>query len=74
MGGEGEGGGRKEREGLPGPCERWGDEYKLLCFSRLCYFLSLLRAGPLMLPITCTTTTIWNTVRSARIKTLVVLL
>jgi hypothetical protein len=34
----------------------------------LCYFLSLLRAGPSMSPITCTTTTIWNTVRSARIK------
>jgi hypothetical protein len=40
----------------------------------LCYFLSLLRAGPLISPITCTTTTIWNTVRSARIKTLAVLL
>jgi hypothetical protein len=42
--------------------------------SLLCYFLSLLRAGPLMSPITCTTTIIWNTVRSARIKTLAVLL
>jgi hypothetical protein len=40
----------------------------------LYYFLSLLRAGPLMSPITCTTTTIWNTVRSARIRTLAVLL
>jgi hypothetical protein len=74
MGGEGEGGGREEREGLPGPCERRGGEYKLLRFSRLCYFLSLLRAGPSISPITCTTTTIWNTVRSARIKTLAVLL
>jgi hypothetical protein len=42
--------------------------------SLLCYFLSLLRAGPSMSPITCTTTTIWNTVRSARIRTLAVLL
>jgi hypothetical protein len=40
----------------------------------LCYFLLLLRAGPLMLPITCTITIIWNTVRSARIRTLAVLL
>jgi hypothetical protein len=67
-------GGRKEREGLPGPCERWGG-VNIGCYAlSLCYFLSLLRAGPSMSPITCTTTTIWNTVRSARIKTLAVLL
>jgi hypothetical protein len=40
----------------------------------LYYFLLLLRAGPSMSPITCTTTIIWNTIRSARIRTLAVLL
>jgi hypothetical protein len=40
----------------------------------LCYFFLLFRAGPLISPITYTTTTIWNIVRSARIKTLAVLL
>jgi hypothetical protein len=67
-------GGRKERKGLPGPYKRWGGVNTGCYTLLLCYFLSLLRAGPLISPITCTTTTIWNTVRSARIKTLAVLL
>jgi hypothetical protein len=52
-----------------------GGEYRLLRFS-LChqYFLSSLRARPSMSPVARTSTTICNSIRSARIKTLVVLL
>jgi hypothetical protein len=70
--GEGGGGGRRGR-GYQGPMSGRGVNPGCYALS-LCYFLLLLRARPSMSPITCTTTTIWNTVSSARIKTLAVLL